>query len=222
MIYEDELRESNRNLVFSKVKFIVEKREKCRWCNDLLPNIVGLQKLFTEYNAPDAIVIRDQPKGTVPAIYIEFNIDDNTVWRFKHDNSERSIVTLLSVYLYFATIIYPHAKLLLKFGQTGLDYITQTLFAWRAPYPKDFIPYCKVEEQLYQCKYDPSPTPTTMHELFRNLTHDDMLLLFYNLNQNHSRCELLQNFNDYSLIEQLTGEASACLSATKKLALATT
>lgn len=213
MINEDQLRQDNCNLVFSQVKLVVEKREKCRWCNDLLPNIAVLQKLLNEYNAPDTIVIRDQPKGTVPAIYIEFKIDDTTMWRFKHDNSERSIVTLLSVYLYFATIIYPHIRILSKFGLPGLDYISNILFASRSPYPKDFIPYCKVQEQLYQCKYDPSASPAAMHDLFRNLTPDDVLLLFYTINQNHTRCELLQNFNDYTLIEQLTREAGACVLA---------
>jgi hypothetical protein len=232
---QHELDKFRNNPLLHQCRILVHKRQQCRWCNQLLPNLIAVQECLASQNAPHSVVIEELATGRVPAIYFQLHFPTNDVaagssstvginrssgdkqqlitnapdYQFKYEESERSTLTLLSIYLLFATVIYPVRRFVHKFGHLTLEWI-QLHWSKRIdtlPYPNNFISFAKVEEQLIQWKYQcPRECETQLKPLFRNGFQENCFLLFYILNSQHTRAELFRNVYDDSVLQVFNEE----------------
>ena len=214
------------NVIFQQVQLKILKRDSCPWCKQLLVNVEQCKKMFIEQGYESKLVnqiisVQEQPQGRVPQICVRFNFPhaSNHNYIFTHDNEDRTSCTLMTVIMYFATVIYPETYWRTKFSPDLLQLLTKT-FTIKRVYPLSFIPYEQIQGDILDLRNtgllldnNNNPTSADLHseskcvnEIFQ-LNDLDIMTLFYYVNQKHTRLELEKNIKCNSeLLAQLHRE----------------
>ena len=209
------------NLIFHHIQLKLLKRDGCNWCRSVLPNLEDCKTLLRDQGIGNTklinqlIVIQEQPQGRVPEIYIRLNFPHASQFNylFKHDNEDRTSCTLMTVLMYFATIIYPETYLRTKFSTPLLDLLLKTITLKRS-FPLGFISLEHLQAEILDLrntgilldKTESSVMNDTYMTLYQ-MDDLDVIALFYFVNQQHTRIELLKNIHcNTDLIHQLHSE----------------
>lgn len=212
----------SENLIFHHMQLKILKRENCPWCKSLLQNVEYIKEMFLNQGISSKLLnqmicIQDKLVGKVPEIFIRINFPHSSEYNyiFKYDNEDRTCNSLMTTFLYFATIIYPETYWRTKYSSDLLDYLTRTFYL-KNSYLNEFISLQQVQSQILDLrntsvlmdKNDSIPliTDNILNDLYQ-LDDLDIITLFYYINQVYTKKELLKNISsNTNIINQLANE----------------